>query len=749
MNRLGTVEKIVEVLNKMCHDKKSQATARYEQHSAWLAEELTTIRNLIEKPDATYAASSSSCAASRQKRKSPETCNVGKSDSPEHKRLSGTDIADLLVEENLPADLNKLKKDQLLHHLNERGYPHMTMKSLKKELIEKLKEVVIDLHRRKIPEIPPELSNASNDDSVPQESHEPSQSNETIDESKQHEQFSNSKKENNVDMSSSTIQSNEGKLDEAALHEHDGLGTAVEQNGSSDIIENSADEGVVDPKEVSLSETKDEPLIEKNDDATEERVERVSDSGISNEESSSPRKQSVLSEYRQKMASAVRSSLVSRPQVEEGESEEERKARLQSEFEARKMRHRQSHIRKSDGSKGESLQDNNTTEELPLQSLMNTNSSEQSGKTTLEIDTDEDSVHSNWNEVPSPKREADEAASFSTKQDCHESQSETKHSIPTKEATAHLDSTKPEQVDQSKKPSNLVGGNQLSFLSSKPSTTTATATSKTKTVVPALAMAARQKEKEEARALQKKKELEEKRERMRKMQQQKQTSAAPGPSRLFSSKQQTTTASSKASEKGFGWFLGGKKKEVEQEASQQQSNTKENKAIPTPKIPVALKSDKAISQPPSSPAVLSEKKINPADYAPPTPPAQTATPGSTTPSPPRDEYKIDLNDDDDDDSDSSSGTDDDDDDKKKRIPEWAKGPSLREALERQYGLNGHTAVDPDLIFSEVQTCSLEEIFGKQEGKCGKYSVRTSSAKWDEDEITLVEKRKYRSQMGYI
>jgi hypothetical protein len=33
--------------------------------------------------------------------------------------------------------------------------------------------------------------------------------------------------------------------------------------------------------------------------------------------------------------------------------------------------------------------------------------------------------------------------------------------------------------------------------------------------------------------------------------------------------------------------------------------------------------------------------------------------------------------------------------------------------------------------------------------CCRYSVRTSSAKWDEDEITLVEKRKYRNQMGYI
>ena len=37
---------------------------------------------------------------------------------------------------------------------------------------------------------------------------------------------------------------------------------------------------------------------------------------------------------------------------------------------------------------------------------------------------------------------------------------------------------------------------------------------------------------------------------------------------------------------------------------------------------------------------------------------------------------------------------------------------------QQYGLNGHTPMDPDLIFHEVQTCSLEEIFGIKEGKSG-------------------------------
>ena len=96
-----------------------------------------------------------------------------------------------------------------------------------------------------------------------------------------------------------------------------------------------------------------------------------------------------------------------------------------------------------------------------------------------------------------------------------------------------------------------------------------------------------------------------------------------------------------------------------------------------------------------------------------------------------------------------SGTDDEGESREKFIPDWARNVNLKEALARQFGLvAGIPAMDPDLIFPEVQTCSLEEIFGKQEGKYGKYARRTSSAKWEHDELTLIEKRKYRNVMGY-
>ena len=103
-----------------------------------------------------------------------------------------------------------------------------------------------------------------------------------------------------------------------------------------------------------------------------------------------------------------------------------------------------------------------------------------------------------------------------------------------------------------------------------------------------------------------------------------------------------------------------------------------------------------------------------------------------------------------------SGTDDEaeEQDKQSKIPEWAKGTNLRDALERQYGTkNGRPdpsiiPMDPDLIFQEVQSCSLEEIFGAKEGRSGSYAKRTSSAHWDADKLTIIEKRTYRNHMGY-
>lgn len=113
------------------------------------------------------------------------------------------------------------------------------------------------------------------------------------------------------------------------------------------------------------------------------------------------------------------------------------------------------------------------------------------------------------------------------------------------------------------------------------------------------------------------------------------------------------------------------------------------------------------------------------------------------------EYQIvDGNDSDD----SGSGTDDEGESNTKKqqqnIPDWARGDLLKKQLAKQYGLNGNIPMDPDSIFHEVSSCNLEEIFGRQEGINRKYNHRSSSAHWEPDQITLVEKRAYRKHMGY-
>ena len=53
-----------------------------------------------------------------------------------------------------------------------------------------------------------------------------------------------------------------------------------------------------------------------------------------------------------------------------------------------------------------------------------------------------------------------------------------------------------------------------------------------------------------------------------------------------------------------------------------------------------------------------------------------------------------------------------------KIPDWARGAQLKEALDRQFGVGGGVPMNPDEIFPEVQTCSLEEIFGVSYGRAG-------------------------------
>ena len=176
---MGTVEKIVDNLAKMGQDKRAQASQRYNELSTWLSHEVRLIKSLIESNtressfataseghdavESVDAESSSSIKANsrsgvvvgsankdkdklqRQKRKSPETRQTGtsSSESPDQKRNS-LDYEELAVAAGLPADLNKLRKDDLLVELEKRNVSDHSMKSLKKELIDALRIALVE-----------------------------------------------------------------------------------------------------------------------------------------------------------------------------------------------------------------------------------------------------------------------------------------------------------------------------------------------------------------------------------------------------------------------------------------------------------------------------------------------------------------------------------------------------------------------------------------------------------------------------
>ncbi|KAK2080733.1 hypothetical protein QBZ16_000587 [Prototheca wickerhamii] len=92
------------------------------------------------------------------------------------------------------------------------------------------------------------------------------------------------------------------------------------------------------------------------------------------------------------------------------------------------------------------------------------------------------------------------------------------------------------------------------------------------------------------------------------------------------------------------------------------------------------------------------------------------------------------------DEDSSEG----DDGPSKPVPEWAKGKRLQEQLVHQM------RVDPDEIFQhQHKTCTLDEMFEKQNNGQRDFSRRTSTGNWAEDRLTWQEELRYKKAMGFI
>jgi hypothetical protein len=174
---MGTVEKILDTLNKKNEDSKNQASVYYSEHSLWLKNSFLELKEKIHPssssaalrqavaapvetdedqeqrmqppvPLPTYVKDENTNNENRQKRKSPEANLKSTFCSPLPKRTS-TDFNEITAAAGLPSDLGKLKKEELLHELESRGNTTMTMRAKKQDLIDVLKALLIDLHARK------------------------------------------------------------------------------------------------------------------------------------------------------------------------------------------------------------------------------------------------------------------------------------------------------------------------------------------------------------------------------------------------------------------------------------------------------------------------------------------------------------------------------------------------------------------------------------------------------------------------
>lgn len=177
---MGFLEEIINSLNANAQTQQDQLLMKYTEHSDWLQSELATIKNLIhqnprdhfhsiahdgfvkekktiEDIDEIPAPTTIPERSNGQKRKSPEIRLGMTKESPEQKRCSvSADWEDVASNVGLPFDLNKLKKEQLLIELENCGVDSFTMKDLKKDMIDALKENLMVQFRNSSP------SNAEN-----------------------------------------------------------------------------------------------------------------------------------------------------------------------------------------------------------------------------------------------------------------------------------------------------------------------------------------------------------------------------------------------------------------------------------------------------------------------------------------------------------------------------------------------------------------------------------------------------------
>ena len=656
--KMGTVEKIVDTLNKMCLDKKSQATHRYEEHSDWLAHEFKTLRNLIQVQN---PQTSVPCEyyESKQKRKSPETCSDGFRNSPLAKRNS-SDFADIASAEGLPADLTRLKKEELLAELESRGNCTMTMKALKKDLVDALKDLLLDMNARQCNEPLPSThdDNISEANPIEVEDKRTLEATDSAHDSIPTVEMTNVSDDVGGDIPSpqvrkvSTLAEARQQINEARqsfLHE--------KQESSSDRSHRLTQEYEARKMRHRMSQARlSQAIVPGNEmqgqsTSTSEPVKE--DAVTEQEENGMPNERSVSLESGEEDEDSVWNEVPSPP----------REAFVKDESVVPPAPPTTSVSELTTGHEPKNL----------ITSMPRSSSKHAQGKEHVNTVSDGESA-------PVPIRETNDARGpvSITKNDSSDS-------IPDDQKP--VSNTASAGVTNVKKLGNLIGGTQTSFLSgsSTSSIKDKSEQNKTKTVVPALQLAMKQKEREEARAAQKKKDLEEKKkEYMRKMQQASKASAqSTSTSKLFSSKltsskptEPNTVSQPTQKKAGFGWFG---KKEAAPVATAAQSLEKVEKvdsANPVPlktdtvkhfedKVPASADAEEPekdqenmkstdSSAPPGPPdsapgsnlRVLSEKQVNPTEYkqsaveAVGAPSAAVKQDGNIECSPPREEYPI-------------------------------------------------------------------------------------------------------------
>lgn len=784
---MGTVETIVSSMLKMSEDKKAMAKLRYEDHSAWLSREFSLIRELIQQdppeagvplkaPLSTAApakrmevASSSSADTNNkkaEKRKSPEFSVGGVRSSPAMKRSVAT-YAERAEAAGLPSDLNKMKKDQLLSEIETRGgFNGVSMKSLKKDMVAALKELLMkdDFVMETTPSPPKENRSTRMANAAPcsltgvtdSSAHKPNAA-EQVEVVKVKEEAptvvgADSEATASAPRSSSMVNIRNLKRNDAPkeTEEERNKRTAAEFEARQQRHRNSqARKSSIDEKNLLLSPT---ASSEKQGDTATTAMEQASPALAA----SSP----VLLQTEEETAP---DDAVAPTSVETEDQEVPEAVVNQQDFKVQTEA-------TSEPKAAPFFEAPTTPQPVPqvkddiaqIEPALTIDAS--SGQSQDEKDSDgyksitdsqviedisvpessavlQEPVVSQPQEAVKPafvSKVSEAIKMFENKPE----QTQIKLTSNTEQPVRKfggLKNGKPvvetfeAKPEEKKKKGGLFGfmksaklllSGQKAPKSEKKKTTSESKSDGPTTIADLRAMLAAEATKEEAESPEVSPVKKEKFTRP--------SIVTPAPvTAKKSSLESTSSESLKSTASSFATA----KSDASSAYSTASSGVSSSASVPSmvssgQEAPVV---DLTKAEPPSVPSNENVPKQSPL------PPKQG-----------EDEYQMDDRDSSGS-SDSGSGTDDESsrrDKKQKQIPDWARGAQLKEALEKQYGLNGHIATDPDLIFPEIETCSLEEIFGKKEGKFGKYSKRTSSAKWDADELTLVEKRTYRHAMGF-